>query len=114
MKIYILLGAVLALPLSAPTPQRIPNQTIAITNVTVIDSTGAPPRSGATVIISGSRISQIVDSGSRRVMAGEIVDGSGKFLIPGLWDMHTHLAYVGDVTCTTLVAYGVTSVRDPC
>ena len=34
-------------------------------------------------------------------------------MIPGLWDMHTHLAYVGDVTCTTLVAYGVTSVRDP-
>ena len=43
----------------------------------------------------------------------EVIDGKGKFLIPGLWDMHTHLAYVGDVTCTTLVAYGVTSVRDP-
>jgi Amidohydrolase family len=113
MKTYILLVAVLATSLVAPGPQRIPNRTLAITNVTVIDGTGAPPRSGATVTITGNRISQIVDSGSRQVTTGEVVDGSGKFLIPGLWDMHTHLAYVGDVTCTTLVAHGVTSVRDP-
>jgi Amidohydrolase family len=113
MRNFILLVTVLATSQIAPGPQRIPNQTIVITNVTVIDGTGAPPRSGATVIISGNRISQIVDSGSGQVTYGEVVDGSGKFLIPGLWDMHTHLAYVGDVTCTTLVAHGVTSVRDP-
>jgi len=86
---------------------------LAIMNVTVIDGTGAPPIPGATVVITGNRIAEVVRDGSKRVAAGEVIDGGGRFLIPGLWDMHTHLAYAGDLTCSTLVAYGVTSVRDP-
>jgi imidazolonepropionase-like amidohydrolase len=93
--------------------QPAPTRSIAITGVTLIDGTGAAPRPGVTVIISGNRISKIVDGKPDLAGIHEVVDGAGKFLIPGLWDMHTHLAYVGDVTCTTLVAYGVTSVRDP-
>jgi imidazolonepropionase-like amidohydrolase len=93
--------------------QPAPAQTIAITDVTLIDGTGSAPRVGATVMISGNRISKIVDGKPDLDGIHEVVDGNGKFLIPGLWDMHTHLAYVGDVICATLVAYGVTSVRDP-
>jgi imidazolonepropionase-like amidohydrolase len=94
-------------------PQPAPTRNIAITDVTLIDGTGAAPRPGVTVIISGNRISEIVDGKPDLAGIREVVDGKGKFLIPGLWDMHTHLAYVGDVTCTALIAYGVTSVRDP-
>ena len=113
MKACILLLTVLTTFLVATGPQRALAQTIAITNVTLIDGTGAAPRPGATVIISGARISRIADGKADLAGINEVIDGKGKFLIPGLWDMLTHLAYVGDVTCTTLVAYGVTSVRDP-
>jgi imidazolonepropionase-like amidohydrolase len=109
----MLLIAALTTSLVVAWPQPAPAQTIAITDVTLIDGTGAAPRPGATVIVSGNRISKIVDGKPDLAGIREVVDGKGKFLIPGLWDMHTHLAYVGDVTCTTLVAYGVTSVRDP-
>lgn len=89
-----------------------PDRTIAITNVTLIDGTGAPSRRDVTVLVAGNRIAAIGGAGSSERPAADVVDGRGKFLIPGLWDMHTHLAYVGDPTCTTLVAYGITSVRD--
>jgi len=113
MKTCALLLAALTISLVQAGPQPAPTRSIAITDVTLIDSTGAAPRPGVTVIISGNRISKIVDGKPDLAGIHEVVDGAGKFLIPGLWDMHTHLAYVGDVTCTTLVAYGVTSVRDP-
>jgi Amidohydrolase family len=113
MKIYALLLATLITSLIPAGQQSDPTRTIAITGVTLIDGTGAAPRPGATVIVSGNRISNIVDGMPDLAGIHEVVDGNGKFLIPGLWDMHTHLAYLGDVTCTTLVAYGVTSVRDP-
>ncbi|HEY6403446.1 MAG TPA: hypothetical protein VI479_18630, partial [Blastocatellia bacterium] len=109
----MLLAAALTTSLVAAEPQPAPKQAIAITDVTLIDGTGAAPRSGVTVIISGNRISEIVDGKPDLAGIRDVVDGKGKFLIPGLWDMLTHLAYVGDVTCTTLVAHGVTSVRDP-
>ena len=113
MKTCALLLAALTMSLVQAAPQPAPTRSIAITGVTLIDGTGAAPRPGVTVIISGNRISKIVDGKPDLAGIHEVVDGAGKFLIPGLWDMHTHLVYVGDVTCTTLVAYGVTSVRDP-
>jgi imidazolonepropionase-like amidohydrolase len=113
MKVSMPLLALLATSIIAAGSEPALAQTIAVTNVTLIDGTGAAPRPGATVIISGARISEIVDGKPNLAGIHEVVDGKGKFLIPGLWDMLSHLAYVGDVTCTTLVAYGVTSVRDP-
>lgn len=113
MKAFALLLAALTASLVPAGPQPAPTRTIAITGVTLIDGTGAAPHPGVTVIVSGNRISDIVAGQPDLSGILEVVDGKGKFLIPGLWDMHTHLAYLGDVTCTTLVAYGVTSVRDP-
>jgi hypothetical protein len=56
---------------------------LVITNVTVIDATGAPPRSGMTVVISGDRITAITDSRRFRIPKGaRQIDGSGRYLIP--------------------------------
>jgi len=41
-----------------------------------------------------------------------VVDGKGQFLIPGLWDMHTHLQAVGDASLLLYIANGVTGIRD--
>ena len=62
---------------------------LAITHVTVIDATGAASQPDVTVLVSDMRVSAI----GREVQIpekGTVVQGAGKFLIPGLWDMHVH------------------------
>jgi len=108
MKLRIVLLLILPFLLLA---REKPNRTqapIVFTHATIIDVTGAVPRRDATVVITGDRISAIGDNIS--VPAGaQVVDASGKFLIPGLWDMHVHW-YLRD-TFTLFIANGVTSVR---
>lgn len=86
---------------------------LALTRVTVIDATGAPARPKMTVVIAGGRIVAIGDDGKTRLPRGaRVIDASGKYLIPGLWDMHVHLAKAGENTLPLFIANGVTSVRD--
>jgi imidazolonepropionase-like amidohydrolase len=67
-------------------------QTIAVTHVTLIDGTAAKPRADQTVLVKGERIAAVGKSRRVRVPEGALVlDATGKFLIPGLWDMHVHL-----------------------
>src|SRR5215211_5532554 len=64
---------------------------IVIKNVTVIDMTDRKPQPGMTVTISDGRIASI-GKGTKSKSAGAVViDGTGKFLIPALWDMHVHI-----------------------
>lgn len=89
-----------------------PSKNYAITDVTLIDGNGGEPQEHKTVVIAGDRILSIQKAGSSLPADTEIIDGKGKFLIPGLWDMHVHLTYVADVACPALIANGVTSVCD--
>ena len=87
--------------------------TLAITNVTVIDAVDGR-RSGQTVLINGNEI-VAVQPASTPVDAAGVIDGSGKFLIPGLWDFHVHLTYeegLQDAMPALFASYGITSVRD--
>jgi len=65
------------------------------------------------VVITRDRIASIEPSPKRRILGGiaqpEIIDATGKTLLPGLWDMHAH---VGDNDGLLNLAAGVTSVRD--
>jgi imidazolonepropionase-like amidohydrolase len=87
---------------------------LAFTQVTVIDGTSSRPRRAQTGIVRGNRIVSVAPSRSAPIPAdARIVDGRGKFLIPGLWDMHVHTAVVGGREVLPLyVANGVTGVRD--
>ena len=86
---------------------------LAITEVTVVDGTGDGSRPHMTVVVSGGRIIA-VDPVARTLIPPQatVIDGRGKFLIPGLWDMHVHLAKAGASSPGLFVANGVTSVRD--
>ena len=80
-----------------------------IRNATIIDvSSGAaiPHRS---ILIRGTRIAAIGDTVHAPKQI-RIVDGNGKFVIPGLWDMRVHLT--GREQLPVYVAFGVTGVRD--
>jgi imidazolonepropionase-like amidohydrolase len=104
------IGPALALLLAMAAPER--PATLTITDVTLIDGTGAPARPHVTLRIESGRIAWI-GPGDKAHAEGTSIDGTGRFLIPGLWDMHAHLTSAGDVACPTLVANGVTGVRDP-
>ncbi len=87
--------------------------------MTVIDVTGAPPQPDSTVVISDSRITAVGPSSSLHIPSGtKVIDASGKFLIPGLADMHVHLTGAGEPSGSRefilplLIANGITTVRD--
>jgi dihydroorotase-like cyclic amidohydrolase len=85
-------------------------------NVTIIDMTGALLKPDMTVVISGGRILDVGKTQEVRFPKNaRVVDATGKFLIPGLWDMHWHLRSereTRDVLFPLMIANGVTGVRD--
>ena len=89
-------------------------QLIAIAHATVIDPATGSSRPDMTVLVRGTRIESVGASRSVRVPVGtRVIDATGKFLIPGLWDMHVHTDVPGGRALLGLyVAGGVTGVRD--
>jgi imidazolonepropionase-like amidohydrolase len=61
-------------------------------NVTLIDGTGRPALPNAWVLVEGDRITRVAASEIEAPRGAQRIDGRGKFLIPGLMDMHIHLA----------------------
>ena len=83
-----------------------------LTHVTVIDVTGSPAKPDMSVVIRNHRIVAIGRTSSVvPPKDSEIVDATGKFLIPGLWDMHVHTGRK-DIFLPLYIANGVTGVRD--
>ncbi|MEX0893032.1 MAG: amidohydrolase family protein [Gemmatimonadota bacterium] len=80
---------------------------------TVVDGTGAAPRSHTSVLVEGRIITRVGPDGSFPVpAAARIVDATGRWVTPGLWDMHVHLEKAGAAALALFVGSGVTSVRD--
>src|SRR5947209_3568880 len=67
-------------------------QTSAVVNVNVVDVERGEIRAGQTVIISEGRIAALGPAASVAIPSGAAhIPGEGRYLIPGLWDMHVHL-----------------------
>lgn len=65
---------------------------LVIKDVTLIDGSGGPPLFNATVVVIGERIALIGEGGTLEVSAGaEVLDGTGKTLIPGIINLHGHV-----------------------
>lgn len=96
-----------------------PQSPLAILHVNVIDATGAPVQRDMTVVVQEGRIAALGPSRSLQPpVHARVVDGRRKYLIPGLWDMHVHVAF-GDwvppdpaINLPLFVANGVTGVRE--
>jgi len=120
MKRPLLLLVVLA-TLGALARAQSSSHRLYIHDVTVIDATGRPAQPHRSVIVRDGRITGIVPQGELKKsskLGGTRIDGSGKFLIPGLWDMHVHMVF-GDwfprgkaVTLPLFITNGITGVRD--
>ncbi len=93
-----------------------PNLTadLAITDVTVIDPETTETLPRRTIVIDGGRIIKIARRGSLKLNVMQVIDGSGRYLIPGLMDMHVHtnVSFIVDDSLKLMLANGVTGVRD--
>ena len=134
--IYLILVALLVIFLFSCSP----NQTFAsiqsdlekidakglviLEGASLIDGTGSPPRNDSVVILKDERILTVTDKGNYTMYPrdSEIVNLTGRFLIPGLFDMHAHVASVlsfsynqtvSENTLKALLDNGVTTIRNP-
>jgi imidazolonepropionase-like amidohydrolase len=111
--------AVLLLLAASAEARESPESPLALTHLTVIDTAGGPPHSNMTVLIQDRHIVSVGKSdASKPPPHSRVIDAHGKYLIPGLWDMHVHTVF-GDwlprnerVTLPLFVANGITGVRD--
>src|SRR6516165_5669748 len=69
----------------------VPSGSFAIEHVTVINVETATRTPDQTVVVTGNKIAAVGPSAKTKAPAGaRIVDGTAKFLIPGIWDTHVH------------------------
>jgi hypothetical protein len=102
------LGALL-LAFAQPRPLAKP---VVFTHVTVVDATGASAKPEMTVVITGDRITELGPTETVDVPKdAEVVNARGKFLIPGLWDMHVHPFGFDKAQMQLFILNGVTGVR---
>lgn len=118
--IYLLL-LLISIPLSTFSQSNKSGNTTVFKNGTVIDVNGGPSKTAMTVVVSGNRITAVGKSRTTKIPKGSrVIDATGKFLIPGLWDMHVHMfnniSRVGtdnhEAYFPLLIANGVTGARD--
>ncbi|AXB45466.1 amidohydrolase family protein [Amycolatopsis albispora] len=106
-------AASLVLPAALAGPARAGRlEWTVLAGATVIDATGAPARPDTAVVLAGDTIAWV---GPRHLAPrGQVVELAGKYLVPGLWDMHSHLSEraVERIVPPSHVVNGVTGVRE--
>jgi len=88
--------------------------TVAIVNATLVDVRTGKETPSTVILIRGDRIEQ-VESSDKTVVPSQavVVDAAGKWIIPGLMDMHAHAGYPEEVPVNLYLAQGVTTIRSP-
>ncbi|MBC7895043.1 MAG: amidohydrolase family protein [Cytophagaceae bacterium] len=86
---------------------------LVLAHVTVIDVVRGQATPDLDVTIVGNRITAVVRSGGVTRRNAQVVNATGKFLIPGLWDMHSHSLDRWEYSSLLNIANGVTGFRDP-
>jgi imidazolonepropionase-like amidohydrolase len=112
-------AVLLAVALLAAAP-RVHAQSTTIDNVTIVDVSNGRLQPNRTVVIEGQRIVRI-ERATAATRARATLDGTGMYVIPGLWDMHIHAYFTNDtarfhstseVMFPLFIVNGVTGVRD--
>ncbi|HEY7055603.1 MAG TPA: amidohydrolase family protein [Vicinamibacterales bacterium] len=86
--------------------------TLVIADVTVINPRHHSMEANRNVVVRGGRITAVTAASAHLPGDARVVRGTGRYLIPGLWDAHVHLTKAGVLSLPLFVANGVTGVRD--
>src|ERR1700693_6176625 len=111
MRAWVIASLLTLVPLGASQQATSPDS-LAITHVTIVNLNGEPPKPEMTVLIRTGKISVIGKTGQTRIPENATqFDGTGKFLMPGLWDMHVHIL-APERDFPMFIANGVLGVRN--
>src|SRR5215467_11496545 len=83
-------GIVFGTPLAA--------QTVTIDNVTIVDVVKGKLSPNMTVVVDGKQIASVAKTRPGAPHSGTVMDGTGMYVIPGLWDMHIHAFFSNDTS----------------
>jgi cytosine/adenosine deaminase-related metal-dependent hydrolase len=88
-------------------------QPLVIRNADLFDSERGTIRPRTTIVVQGDRITAVGPTDSIAIPEGaQVVDATGKTVLPGMWDMHTHLDFLSEEDGLLQLAAGITTVRD--
>jgi imidazolonepropionase-like amidohydrolase len=93
-------------------------QTLIITNAQLVDVSNGHIEPGVTVVVEKNRIQRVTHAERSNLKGGQVVDAKNAYLIPGLWDMHTHVYFDqtvndgSDLILPMFIANGITGIRD--
>lgn len=100
------------MPALAKSLVTVPTTPVAFTHVKLFDADGLKFLPDQTVVVANGKIASVGAASSVKVPAGaRVIDGKGKTLVPGMWDVHMHVG--DDYTLLQELSLGITSVRDP-
>ncbi len=105
-------GVGLAAVASALPATADPIDVTVLRRVTVIDGTGSRPRRNASVLIAGERIVAVGGPDLPVPPHARVLDRPGRYVIPGLWDMHVHGAALETIVPALCLVNGVTGIRE--
>lgn len=87
---------------------------VVITGATLIDVGAGEAIKDSVIVIEGDRIKQVGKAGEVIIpQPAQIIDARGKWVIPGLMDLHSHVSETNDLLLGLYLANGVTTIRDP-
>lgn len=111
-KHLIILSAIVLIFIMAGCSKKLKGDLI-IKNISVIDVLDGTIDNSMDIVIIQDRITEIIPHReSNTYLANEIIDGKDKFIIPGLWDMHTHTWWAYKEFFPLLMANGITGIRE--
>ena len=112
-------GALMALTAEHALSAQEDRRPLVILHATVIDPATSSAQPDRAVVVRGHRITEVAPAANFQTPGeAHVVDATGQFLIPGLWDMHVHSVFGDwfpggrDVILPLFIANGVTGVRD--
>jgi len=108
MRLLTLVLVLAAVPSMAQTPPA----DLVVRHVTIVDVTHGKTRTNQRVSLQNGRIVAIAPESPKAPRAANVVDANGKFLIPGLWDMHVHIEPAPKIFTRLYLAQGITGIRD--
>src|SRR5215472_12154778 len=114
LQVAVMLG-VCALAVTGAITQTSTTETVALTGVNIVDVESGGVRSNQTIVVSVAtgRIVAIAAGATTKLQPTRSIDATGKFVIPGLWDMHVHTLQPNRESYLAMfIANGVTGVRD--
>jgi len=108
--VVMILSAVLAVCQAGLSQEAPDTRPLVLQGATIIDGSGRPPTRDGVIVIEGDRIGAVGGRGTPYPQDANVLDVAGKFIIPGLFDMHTHYGpWLGEL----FLNHGVTSVAIP-